>query len=152
MAVLVVAGLGLAGCGDDETVTMPDGTKVSADSDGKSASIKTDEGTITVGKGLPEGFPSDDVPVVDGKVIGGAKGTEGGPYAWSVILQAEGSAEDVFTQISEKLKNAGFSSDEGMQMGSVYTGSFKGEKYEVSVNAAKVADGISVTYLVRDVA
>ena len=150
MVALVIAGLGLSGCGDDETVTMPDGSKVSADSDGKSATIKTGDGEITVGKGLPDGFPAEDVPVIDGEIVGGAKGVDGGPYAWSVILKAKGETGDVFAELSEKLKNTGFTADRSMQMGTVSTGMFKSDKYEVSVNAAKADDGVSVTYLVRN--
>jgi hypothetical protein len=150
VVALMVAGLGLSGCGDDKTVTMPDGSKFSADSDGKSATISTDDGQVTAGKGLPDGFPAEDVPVVEGDIVGGAKGVDGGPYAWSVILKAKGETVDVFAELSEKLKNVGFTAARSMQMGSVSTGSFTNDKYEVSVNAAKVDDAVNVTYLVRN--
>ena len=75
---VLVAGLGtLVACGDGggTTVTTKDG-KVTVDQD--KVTVKTSEGTATVGQGLPEGFPEDDVPLLDEKVVSGVKGSDGG--------------------------------------------------------------------------
>jgi hypothetical protein len=147
----LVLGLGLTGCGsDDKSVTTPDGSKVTVDGDGDSVTIKSDDGETTIGKGLPDGFPSEDVPVIDAKIIGGAKGAAGGPYTWSVILQADGDATEVFDEISSKLTTAGFTAGRGIGTDKVHTGQFTGPKYDVSVNAAEGDSGVNVTYLVRD--
>ncbi|RNL81401.1 hypothetical protein EFL95_03450 [Nocardioides marmorisolisilvae] len=145
---LLVASLALTGCGG-KTVTTSDGSKVHVDGNGDGATIKTDDGEITVGKGLPDGFPKDDVPVVDGTIIGGSKGTDTGPYAWSVVVQSDGDASDVFGDAKSKLEGAGFTAGQNMDMGEVHTGQFTSAKYEVSVNAAKTGSTVTVTYLVR---
>jgi len=145
---LLVASLMLTGCGG-KTVTTSDGSKVHVDGNGDSATIKTDDGEITVGKGLPDGFPKDEVPVVDGKIIGGSKGTAGGPYAWSVVLQADGDAADVFADVKSELEGAGFTGGQAMDMGEVHTGQFTSSQWGVSVNVAKTGDAVTVTYLVR---
>ena len=145
---VLAASLTLTGCGG-KTVTTSDGSKVHVDGNGDSATIKTDDGEISVGKGLPDGFPKDDVPVIDATIIGGSKGAAGGPFAWSVVVQADGDATDVFGEVKSKLEGAGFTSGQGMDMGEVHTGQFTSAKYDVSVNVAKTGDKVTVTYLVR---
>src|SRR5690348_17631597 len=122
---LLVASLTLTGCGGGKTVTTADGSKVHVDGDGNSATVKDSNGNeITVGKGLPDGFPKDEVPVIDGTIIGGSKGTSGGPFAWSVVIQKDGDATEIFDDASSKLKDAGYTSGQDMNMNDVHTGLF----------------------------
>src|SRR5215207_5923779 len=73
--VVLIAGLGTAaGCGDDGTTGVTkDGDKVSV-TDEDEVTVDTDDGSVTAGQGLPDGFPSDDVPLLDEKVANGARG------------------------------------------------------------------------------
>lgn len=146
---LLVASLVLTGCGSEKTVTTSDGSKVKVDADGDGATIKTDDGEISVGQGLPDGFPEDDIPVIDAKVIGGAKGTDGGPYAWSVVMQQDGDVGEIFDEAEKKLLAAGYTAGQGMDMNDVRTGQFTSDKYDVGVNVAKTGDAVTITYAVR---
>lgn len=53
--------------------------------------------------GLPPGFPTEEVPVVDGPTRGAAQTTEDGPSTWVALVQAEDSGE----QARELLTDAG---------------------------------------------
>lgn len=147
-AVLLTASLALTGCGSDEKkVTLPDGSNVKVEGDGKDVTITTDEGEITAGKGLPDGFPSD-IPLIDAKIVSGTKGT--GAFAYTVVMQSTGTPDEVMTAISDKLTGAGFKAGEGMDMTSVSTRPFTNDKYNVNVSAAQTGDGVVATYTVEN--
>ncbi|MCZ4497836.1 MAG: hypothetical protein JWQ74_389 [Marmoricola sp.] len=150
-AVLLTASLALTGCGSDtKTVKLGDGSTVKVTGDGEGATIEGKDGTkITTGKGLPDGYPTSDVPVVDGKVVGAA--TNSGDIAYSVIVQTTGSTADVFAAATAKLTGAGMTNKgEPSDLGPASFAQFTSDKYEVALTVANGNGNTIVTYAVKN--
>lgn len=149
-AVLLTASLALTGCGSDtKTVKLGDGSTVKVDGDGNGgATIKTKDGTITAGKGLPDGYPKDEVPVVDGTIVGASNNT--GAYAYSVLVQTKGTPAEVMAAVTAKLTGAGMTKGEGNEMGSVSIAQFSSDKYEVAVTVAAAEGNTIATYAIKN--
>lgn len=144
-----VVGLGvLAACGDGGTTVSSKDAKVKVDKD--KVTVETSEGTTTVGQGLPEGFPTDDVPLLDEKVVSGAKGTSGGPFAWTVVMTSSRAIDDLSAEVSHHFAAAGYAAGQPQELGDVNVHQFSNDTYEVGVTIARTGDGVMVTYLVRD--
>lgn len=145
---LLVAGLGLAGCGSDEKTVTVNGDKVTVDRDGDGVKIESDVGSSEFGTGsLPEDFPEADVPVVDGTIAGGAKNDTGGMTTWTVIVQTEGGVDAVLAEVTAKLEDAGFTSETSGNYGGSAAAQFTG-KYTVGVSVTGTDDQITVSYVV----
>lgn len=105
LATLACFGLWLpAGCSADEAAEQAaesaiedaasdqgEDVEVDVERDGEEVTIETDEGTIKVGTDeLPDGYPADEVPVVDGEIVtSGAIGD-----AFAVVVKSDASIED----------------------------------------------------------
>lgn len=148
-AIALLAGLlVLAGCGSDgKTVVTGNGDKVSVNGD--KVTVDTGDGTATLGAGLPDGFPRDAVPLVDGKVVSGVKGTPGARFAWSVVLQTSSSVEAVTAQVKKDYAAAGYRAGQASVMGDVSILQFKNSTYEVGITASRTAGNVTVTYVVQ---
>ena len=145
----LVAGLGtLAACGDGggATRTSEDGTATT----GAEPSVTPSETTATSGQGLPEGFPTDQVPLLDEKVVSGVKGGPGGSVAWSVAMTSTRSIEDLSAEVKKDYADAGYRTDESTEMGDASIHQFSNGTYQVGVTIARTADGITITYLVKN--
>jgi hypothetical protein len=148
----LLAGLStVAGCGDDgKTVVTKDGDKVSVDADKGEVTVESDEGTFTAGQGLPDGFPKDDVPLLDENVVSGVKGTPDGQFAWSVVMQTSRAIDDVTAEVQKDFAAAGYTAGQSTVMGDVSILQFTDDDYEVGVTAARTGEGVMVTYVVKD--
>lgn len=160
-----VLALALTGCGgDDEKKTdraaadaptsalpTPAGPPtVQVDEDNGSIKITQEDGSATIGKGLPEGFPTDTIPLVDGEVVGSTTGEAGGPYAWTVLLQVSGGTPtSVMAEVTRALTGAGFKATPGMAVPEMSTAVFQNPAYEVGVNAVTAENKVTVTYVVK---
>ncbi|MGY2877065.1 hypothetical protein ACVW00_004255 [Marmoricola sp. URHA0025 HA25] len=150
-ALVVVAGLGLlAGCGSDSKsgVTTAD-TKASAAPVPGPVTASTDA-TAAV-EGLPEGFPSADVPLLSEKVLTGSEGGPDGEFAWSVVLQSSRAVSDVSAEVRKDFTGAGYTAAPGNELGDLSVMRFKGPKYDVGVTAARTEGHVVITYVVRNV-
>jgi hypothetical protein len=148
-AVALLAGLStVAACGDGGTTVSTKDGKVKVDGD--KVTVETSEGTATIGKGLPDGFPTDDVPLIDEDVLSGVKGTPGGQFAWSVIMQTSRSVEDVAAEVKKDFTDAGYTQGQGTEMGDVSVLQFTSDKYDVGVTVARTSDKVTVSYVVKD--
>jgi hypothetical protein len=152
----VVAGLGtLAGCGSDEKtgVTAADDQPAGTTSAGSAVGSPTPaDGTATATEGLPEGFPTADVPLLDEKVLTGSAGGPDGEFAWSVVLQSTRAVSDVAAEVRKDFTAAGYTAGPGNEMGDLSVMQFKGPKYEVGVTAARTQGNVVITYVVRNAA
>lgn len=147
-AVLLVAGLGLTGCGSEEKTVSVNGDKVTVDQDGDGVKIETEDGSATYGsESLPDDFPEDEVPIIDAKIVGGAKNVAGGETSWSVIMQADGDVDDVLDEVTEKLEGAGYTSESSGNYGGSAAAQFDGD-YRVGVSIAEGDGQVVVTYVV----
>lgn len=148
VVALLTAGLGLAGCGSDEKTVSVNGDKVTVDSDGDGVKVETDDGEATFGSGsLPEDFPEDDVPIIEGTIAGGAKNASDGLTTWSVIIQADGDVDSVLAEVTEKLEDAGYTSENSGNYGGSAAAQFDG-KYTVGVSVTGADGKIVVSYVV----
>ncbi|HEX7716171.1 MAG TPA: hypothetical protein VF416_02705 [Marmoricola sp.] len=147
-AVLAAGLVSLSACGDDGTVASGDGTKVKVDGD--KVTVETTDGTATVGQGLPDGFPTDDVPLVDEKVVTGTQGSAGGPFAWSVVMQSSRSVDDLAAEV--KKDYASWNSQDGpaSALDDLSIQRFTNDKYEVGVTIARTGDSVTITYVVKN--
>ena len=145
---VLVAGLGTtSACGDGggATSTGPGGTSTAA----RTPTV-TPSATPTVGQGLPEGFPTGQVPLVHETVLNGVKGAPGGPFAWSVVMTSSRSVDDLSAQVVKDYAGAGYRSDRSAELGDVSIHQFSSAAYQVGVTIARTGDGITITYLVKD--
>jgi len=151
-AVLVaglVAGLGtLAACGGGDDKTGVAGHDVSADAGSTSSAATPTVPTAT--QGLPEGFPVDDVPLLDEKVLTGSAGGPDGEFAWSVVLQSSRAVSELSAEVHKEFTAAGYTAGPASEVGDLSVMKFTGPKYEVGVTAARSDDMVAVTYVVRD--
>lgn len=146
--VVLLAGLStVAACGDNGTTVSTKDGKVKVEGD--KVTVKTSEGTATIGKGLPDGFPKDDVPLLDEDVLSGVKGTQGGPFAWSVVMQTSRSVEDVTAEVKKDFTDAGYTEGQGTAMGDVSVLQFTSDKYDVGVTAARTSESVTISYVVK---
>ncbi len=156
LAALLSVGA-LSGCGEKaaeksaekqiEKAAADSGEDVDVDIDGDEVSIESSDGSVVMGSGdLPEGYPEDEVPVLDGEILMGTA-SEGEGYMVVVTVEDEpGAALDEAVSL---LEGAGFESDPEM-------GDMMGEtaavlttaKYSVMVTAAADTGQTGVTYIV----
>ena len=90
--------------------------------------------------GLPDGYPSDDVPIIDGEISSGFSATQDGQTIYTVQVKAPGGLQSA----KEKLIAAGF--EVGSDVSQDGTGLVTLEKEPYSVSLTGSDDG--VLYLV----
>ncbi|TQO21577.1 hypothetical protein FB385_0386 [Paramicrobacterium agarici] len=89
-------------------------------------------GDVELSEGVPQGFPTDAVPLVDGS-IRGATQTQGSTTHWVVLVSGDVSADDA----EQRLSDAGFAVDDEVstaELGSVVN--LSSDEYDVTVVAA----------------
>ncbi|MEJ3404702.1 hypothetical protein WDJ51_08160 [Rathayibacter sp. YIM 133350] len=104
---------------------------------------KVSGGQVAVGSGkLPSDWPKE-VPVVEGEVLFGARGSGDGQKGWIVTISAKGA--DPLADARAKLEVAGFTPDEGADMQGADGGvvAMTNEDYGVVVAGSK--DGLIYT-------
>ncbi len=113
--VLVMALTLIAGCGSEKTVSTKDGSvtfdegKNTATFEGKDGSKSEINVADENGKGvsLPDGYPEDLVPIVDGSKIQLAnKNEQDGKTTYLISLSSTKSAKDVYKFYQDVLKDA----------------------------------------------
>ena len=160
-AVLAAGLTTLAGCGDGGATTIrthadtaaqdPAGSSAApAGSDADQNAVETDDGTVTAGKAVPDGFPRDAVPLIDATVVTGARGVPGGHFAWSVVMQTPRAVDDVTAEVRKDFAADGYTVGQVNEMGDVTMLQFRSHRYVVGVTAARTGDRITVTYLVKN--
>lgn len=101
----------------------------------------SDESTVIE---LPEGFPTADVPLIDGDLLIANDLSDG----WSVWVASNDVAND-FAAASELLVAVGYENTVNSPDGDDYFAAFAGEKYQVQVTAGDDATyGPAVTYTI----
>lgn len=151
--LVLVAGLGtLAACGSDDKTgsTAGDGASASGPPDATTTTAPSASTDVTPAEGLPDGFPTGDVPLLDEPVLTGSAGGPDGEFAWSVVQQSARAVSDVSADVRKAYAAAGYTAAPGNELGDLSVMQFKGTKYDVGVTAARTEGHVVITYVVRN--
>lgn len=144
--------LSLAGCGDAlknkvENDLKDQGISANLD-DPNNISIEGSDFGVTTGK-LPKDFPTDEVPVVSGKILEGTY-TKSGP-SWQVTIQVDdagGDKQSAYDKAEAGLTSSGATTvTQGTDNGTGIFGEYTTGSYSVQL-AVTDANGVDVSYVV----
>lgn len=141
--------LAVGACGSDDITVPTDNGDVSVSKDGTDTTIKSDEGAASVGSGkLPDSFPADDIPLIDGQILAAIAVDQSGGVGWSVSILADGAGQDAFTEGVNRLKAAGFREESAMS-GGVTTSQLTNGTYRVLIATTDQGEQATVQYAVE---
>ncbi|WJY00185.1 hypothetical protein [Curtobacterium sp. 458] len=93
---------------------------------------------------LPDGFPTKDVPLVDGTVLGGGSGPDGSGW----VAQVRVGSVDEFQAAADALTGAGYTESVKRADSTSAFGLFRSDGYRVVLTFAKTDAGVTATYIV----
>ncbi|MDM7891113.1 hypothetical protein [Curtobacterium caseinilyticum] len=103
------------------------------------------EGTGVTSDGkVPDGFPTTDVPLVDGTVLGGGAGPNGSGW----VVQVRVTSVDAFQAATEQLAAAGYTESAKRADSSSAFGLFRSDAHRVVLTVSETKDGVTATYIV----
>lgn len=122
-AALAVACLALTGCGADDIAdkvtekaienAAGEDADVDVDTDSGEIRVETSEGTFSTGRELPDSFPVDAVPLLEGELVQAVSVDEGGSEGFAVhLLRDDQPLAAAVAEAVELLEGAGFEVDE----------------------------------------
>lgn len=110
--------LALGACGSDDITVPTDKGDVSVSRDGNDVTIESEDGSVKGGSGkLPDGFPADEIPLVDGDILAAVAVDQTGTSGWSVSVLTDGSPAERHAEAVATLEAAGFTSEGTAQAG-----------------------------------
>lgn len=164
--VLVLALL-LAGCGGDDEPEAGDGKAGGSPSSAPSGPATglpepttpatptasgPPTGRVQAVPGLPKGFPKNEVPLLDAKVVSGSRTELDGGLGWSVVLQPKGDdLQEIAAEAGERLEDAGFEPSTKTEQERLIARQYVKGDYQVGFTAVQTGDDdVLVTYLVSN--
>jgi len=103
------------------------------------------EGTGVTSDGqVPDGFPTSDVPLVDGTVLGGGAGPNGSGW----VVQVRAASVGDFAAATDRLTAAGFTESAKRADASSAFGMFRSDDHRVVLTVSDGTDGVTATYIV----
>ncbi|PZF56946.1 hypothetical protein DEJ23_08270 [Curtobacterium sp. MCSS17_008] len=93
---------------------------------------------------VPDGFPTSDVPLVDGTVLGGGAGPNGSGW----VVQVRVASVDDFPAAAEQLAAAGYTESAKRADSSSAFGLFRSDAHRVVLTVSETKDGVTATYIV----
>lgn len=141
----------LVGCGnliENAAENAAEEEGVDLDIDGTDVRVDTTDGGFTTGE-LPQGYPSDEVPIVDGEILAGTYTKD--PDSWNVTVQVDEAGGDKAaaydgaesTLLDAGLETTSAKTDNGTSISGIYTSA----SYTVNL-AVTDSSGIVVNYTV----
>ncbi|CAN5116849.1 hypothetical protein BH09ACT12_BH09ACT12_19450 [soil metagenome] len=122
---------------------------VEFDSDTGEFSVETDEGSFSAGGSLPDDFPSDDVPLLDGTILQAASSTQQGSSGYVVLVVVEESIDEALEAANQRLLDAGFVADPELAgIGGMDLIQVLKAPYSVLATAYETDDGTAVNYVI----
>lgn len=160
VAALAITSVLVAGCGAGDTVAenaaekaIEDGVEadVDIDSDDGSVSVEGEDGSFSSSTRMPDTFPVDEVPLIDGEVVTGTTIEDDGGQVWTVALEVDGTAEEAFDTALSLLKSAGFTVEFESRSDLGYTAHLQSGAHAVNLTASAHQDEApTVSYFVGD--
>lgn len=147
----------LSGCGaaEDELAERATEEAMEAAGDGSEVDIEDDELTVTDGDGntttlgsteLPDDFPADEVPLVDGTIVS-ASAVDGASF--TVMLEVEGDPEAVQEEAVGLLTDAGYTNGTEMNSEGYFATTLTKEGYDVGVTSMAGDPATQIQYIVQ---
>ena len=148
--------LAVTGCGaaEDEVAEQlteeaieqaGDGTEV--DIEGEDVTLTDENGdTSSIGTDLPDDFPVDDVPLLDGTIVS-ATGVAGESYM--VMMDVDGEPGALHEEAVGMLTDAGYTNDTEMTDDGYYATTMTKEGFSVGVTSVAGESATSVQYVVQ---
>jgi hypothetical protein len=99
---------------------------------------------ITSDGKVPDGFPTRDVPLVDGTVLGGGAGPNGSGW----VVQVRADAVSDFRAAEQQLADAGYTESAERSDASSAFGLFRSDSHRVVLTFSDGSDGVTATYIV----
>ena len=149
----VVLTLALGACGaEDELAEQVAEEAVEAAGDGQEVDIEDDGVTVTdengdeasIGTTLPESFPTEDVPLLEGTVVSATAVDK----SYTVLLEVEGTPEEVQQEALALLSGAGYTDGTEMNAEGYYASTVSKEGFEVGVTSMAGGASTQVQYIV----
>ena len=155
-ASVAALALVLSGCGaaEDEIAEQLTEEAVEGAAGGAEVDIEGEEMTVTdengdsasIGTTLPEDFPSDDVPLLDGTI---SSATATGGTSYMVMMDVEGEPDAVHQEALGMLTDAGYAQDTDMSSDGYHATTVTREGFSVGVTSVAGAEGATqVQYVV----
>lgn len=145
-----------SGCGaaEDELAEQLTEEAIEQAGDGAEVDIDGDELTVTdengdtasIGTDLPDDFPVDEVPLLDGTIVS-ATATDGASFM--VMMDVEGDPEAVHEEALGMLTDAGYTSDTEMSSDGYFATQLSKDGFDVGVTSMAGESGASVQYVVQ---
>lgn len=144
----------LTACGgEDEVAEQLTEEAIEAAGDGAEVDIEEDGVTVTdengdeatIGTQLPEDFPVDDVPILEGTVLS-ATAVDGASYM--VMLEVEGTPEEVQEEALGMLTDAGFTSNNETSAEGFFTADLTKDGYQVGLSSFDNVGTTNLQYVV----
>ena len=93
---------------------------------------------------VPDGFPTKDVPLVDGTVLGGGAGPSGSGW----VVQVRVASVEDFTAATDRLTAAGFAESAKREDAKSAFGMFRSDAHRVVLTVSEGDAGATATYIV----
>lgn len=149
MLVAAVALL-LAGCGSTQkAVEKATGCDVDTGNDQASLDCEDGKGSVSFGDSakVPKGFPRDDVPLPDGKLLTAFATETDNEQGYNLAYTFKGSLEDAAEDYGDDLRDAGFTIDDSQALSASDAGflgfSAENDGWNVTVIGAGAKSGDS---------
>ncbi len=154
VALALGSALVLGGCGSDEDraedaieeAAKDAGEDVDVDVDGDDITIENSDGTVSMGGDLPDGFPEDDIPLVDGD-IQLAMGAE--DEGWQISIYVDVPSDEAVAEGVSLLEGAGFTVDEEAVMGDITTATLSSDAYNVYLTGTAAESQTALLYAIE---
>lgn len=126
-----------------------EGADVDFDADTGEFKVETDAGTFSSGGSLPDDFPGDEVPLLDGEILQAASSTQEGSGGYVVIVVVDEGVDEAVEAANQRLLDAGFAPD--AEMAGIEGLSVKAlakAPYAVLLSAYDTGEGTAVNYTI----
>lgn len=147
-----VAGLALlvpAACGSDGSTVSTPGGDVRIDRDDDTVTLEDEDGNgFTTSVELPDGFPADEVPLLDGEIVQGIAVDQPDGAGFSVSMEVDSPVAKAYDDAKALLEDAGYTAALDSTGQGFATGGFDDGTWSVLVNVGEIDDHSSVTYTV----